>query len=143
MDNRTVYHFYGITVIVPEQMRTQVRPIDKGLPEPLLDQWKTSPVIRLIANIQFVDRQAYEVGTVIPVSEFFPPIEFRVRYNYMDIMRCGGDFQNLKLAYWSGFEWIPISDSAHDYLVLPLNLGQFAEVKIDSWPADPPLAWVT
>jgi hypothetical protein len=143
MDNRAVYHFHGMTVIVPDQDLIQVRPIDKGIPEPFLYGAKYPLLIRIIANLQFVDRSAYESGSVIPVSTFSPFMELRVGYHFLDVMRCGGDYQNLKLAYWFGNEWVPISDPAHDYLILPPSLGQVAEVKIGSWPADPPLAWVT
>ena len=100
-------------------------------------------MIRMITNLQFVDRLAYESGKVIPVPVFLPFIELRVGYHFLDVMRCGGDYQNLKLAFWLNGEWVLISDPAHEYLILPPSLGQVAEVKIDSWPADPPLAWVT
>ena len=143
MDHRTVYHFHGMTVIVPDQNGIQVQPIDKGIPETLLYGVKSPMLIQMIANLQFVDRLAYESGTVIPVTAFSPFIELRVGYHFLDVMRCGGDYQNLKLAFWLNGEWVLISDPAHEYLILPPSLGQVAEVKIDSWPADPPLAWVT
>jgi hypothetical protein len=140
---RIVYHFHGITVIVPDQDLIQVRPIDKGIPELLSYEPRDPILIRMIANIQLVDRLAYESGKISPVYTFSPLIEFKVGYHFLDVMRCGGDYQNLKLAYWFGNEWVPISDPAHEYLILPPSLGQVAEVKIGSWPADPPLAWVT
>lgn len=145
---RVAYHFHGITVIVPFQLptKTELVPIDKGslVSNPAPFRENEYRVTRLIANIALFTRQDYETGNFDnPVSSFDPPIELRVGYNFYDILRSGGELQNLQLAYWDGVQWIVISDAAHEYQVLPPSTGQVAEVKIWEWVGDPPLAWIT
>ena len=136
------YHFPGITVLVP--MESEIVAIDGGsiLPNNIQDKTENFTLIRQIANIVLLTREDYENGRIEnPVKTFSPPIEFRVGYNFYDLMESNCNINDLKLAYWNGKEWIIISDPQYDYRILPPSTGQVAEVKIWSWVGDPMLAW--
>ncbi len=143
--SKKAYHFHGITVLVPPQNSgIEIIPIDKGLnPEDWLNKSTNHRIVRMIANIALVERNAYYDRQLIPVTSFDPPIEFRVNYNFLDVFKSGGDIDALKLAFWDGSAWISISDSYHDYNILPASTGQIGEVVIREWPGDPPIAWIT
>jgi len=143
--SKKAYHFHGITVLVPPQNSgIEIIPIDKGLnPVDWFYKTKDFRVIRPIANIALVIPPTPDNPTPTPVTSFDPPVEFRVNYNFLDVFKSGGDIDALKLAFWDGSGWIPFSDSAHDYHILPASTGQIAEVVIWEWPGDPPIAWIT
>jgi hypothetical protein len=131
-----LYHFPGVSVIVPAQNR-QVVPVSKGtsalksLPGPT----KSFRLIRHIANICFVDANGN------PVLSFEPPVEFRIGYTSFDVSACGGDFKKLRLAFWDGSDWIDISKINPDYMIFPPYTATVAEARIRNWPGDPPIAW--
>jgi hypothetical protein len=137
------YHFPGITVLVPRQSQNDIVAIDKGILNPDKIPVKTGnfSLIRLIGNIVFVNKSDSDLGKMNPVKTFDPPVEFRVGYNFDDVLKSRGDFRKLKLAYWDGSQWVIISDSAHEYQILPPSTGQVAEARIWSWVGDPPLGW--
>ena len=140
---RVVYHFSGITVIVPEQVGDQIMPIDKGLVNPKVFRNSSNfTFIRQIANIAFVKQQGYEPDSPQTyITDFTPPIELRVGYNIEDLFECATHGKTLKLAYWNGNDWVDISNDFFEYLILPPSTGQVAEVTIPAWIGDPPLAW--
>ena len=143
--SKKAYHFHGITVLVPPQNSgIDIIPIDKGInPVDWFYKTKDFKVIRPIANIALVTPPTPDNPPPPPVPPFDPPVEFRVNYNFLDVFKSGGDIDALKLAYWDGSAWIPISDSYHDYNIMPPSTGQIAEVVIREWPEDPPIAWIT
>lgn len=132
------YHFPGITVLVPKQLEIEaidLRPINPG---DIPDEDKFGiKVIRCIVNIVLNNRQGE------PVKTFDPPIELRVGYNFLDVMKSDCNIQKLNLAYWDGEKYVIISNREHEYQILPPSTGQVAEAKIWSWVGDPPLVWVT
>jgi hypothetical protein len=138
-----LYHFPGVTVIVPEQFGDQIMAISKDLLKP-----KTFPnnnqftFFRQIANIVLVKKEGYELGgSYVIVNSFDPPIELRVGYNIDDLMKAGCDIYGLKLAYWNGADWVILSNDIYKYMILPPSTAQVAEVTIHEWSGDPPLAW--
>jgi hypothetical protein len=137
------HHFPGMTVLVPMQANQQeLVAINKGslIPDTILKM--DFPVIRFIANIALITRDDFEHGIVRPVTDFDPPIEFRVGYNFLDVMQSDCNIDHLKLAYWDGSHWEITNDNPiYEYQILPPSTGQVAEFKISSWPGDPPIAW--
>jgi hypothetical protein len=135
----TLFHFPGITVIVPVQTGVQIKAIDKGP----VDLQKTDGFtpIRQIANIALVDKEAYEHDETIIVHEFAPPIKIRVGYNIEDVMMSGCDIRNLKLAYWDDSHWVIISNAEYKYMILPPSTAQVAEATLSFLDGDPPIAW--
>ena len=136
--SRVPYHFPGITVIVPDQ-RTKVRPIvrEKAIPKGIPLETSEFKVIRIVANIVVYEGRDMSE----PMMAFDPPIEIRVGYNFEDVKQSGCELENLKLAYWDGRDWVIISDSDHEYMILPPSTCQIAEVKINKWAGDPPIGW--
>jgi len=145
-----IFHFQGISVIVPPQIdrKGEVIAIDQGIPNRneiyRKEQKGALQATRLIANIVLYEkRMGDQAEEAEPIMSFNPPIEFRVGYNVFDILEAGGKNQeDLKLAFWDGGKWVIISDSDHEYRILPPNTGRIAEVKISDWIGDPPIAWV-
>jgi len=140
------YHFPGISVLVSRKSGDdEIVAIDKGslVPDHIPMITDNFRLIRYIGNIVLLRRADYEAGKIIPVQTFDPPIEFRVGYNFHDIMKSNGDHQQLKLAYWDGHEWVIFNESTHEYYILPPSTGQVAEAKIWSWVGDPMVAWGT
>ena len=140
---RDMYHFPGVTVIVPEQVGDQIMPIDKGLVNTKVFRNSSNFIfIRQIANIAFVKKLGYEPGSSQPyITDFNPPIELRVGYNIDDLVKVGCGVDLLKLAYWDGKDWVILSLGGYPYMILPPSTAQVAEVTIDHWVGDPPLAW--
>jgi hypothetical protein len=139
---RELYHFPGITVIVPEQKGDQIIAIDKGSLNPKNFHYNNQfTLVRHIANIALVKKDDYEQGKITIIRTFDPPIEFRVGYNFDDAMKAECGIDRLKLAYWSGTDWVIISNDKYNYLILPPSTGTVAEAKIWSWVGDPPIAW--
>jgi hypothetical protein len=137
-----MYHFPGITIIVPEQDEKQLLAIKKeAIDTKDIEETDGFTLIRQISNIALVDKEAYEHGEIIIVNVFTPDIRILVGYNIDDMMKIGCDFLNLKLAYWDGSRWVVISDDDHNYMILPPSTAQVAEVTIHNWSGDPPLAW--
>jgi hypothetical protein len=139
---RKPYHFPGITIIVPEQddgtqlfleVKSMPDLTGKGFPD-------GSKVIRQIANIAlYTNREERGKEYVI---DFMPPIELRVAYNFDDAMKAGCSIDGLKLAYWKDNAWVIFEDGVNcEYYILPPGTAQVAEVIIEHWPGDPPLAW--
>ena len=138
-----VFHFSGITFIVPEQDegRPQLIAIDKGLIDSQVFKEATGfDLIRQVANIALYDRVAYEHGDKIRVEHFSPPIQIYVGYNVFDVMGNGCDLSNLRLAYWIGSRWEVISDYP-SYRILPPSTAQVAQVSLSDLIGDPPIAW--
>lgn len=140
------YHFPGITIFVPEQRdsKGEVVALDQSslIPEDLPKKTENFRVIRVIANIVLYhkrDDDRYDQSK--PIKKFDPPLELRVGYTTDDVVSNKGKFKELKLAFWNGNKWVMISDSEHEYDILPPNTGQVAEVKISNWAGDPPIAW--
>jgi hypothetical protein len=136
------YDFPGITVIVPQQVRDQIVAIEKGSIN--LDKLNYSGfnLIRYIANIALVKKADYDQDIISIVDTFDPPIELRVSYNFYDAMKAECGIDQLKLAYWSGSEWVIFNNHAtFKYRILPPSTAQVAEVTIYEWAGDPPLAW--
>jgi len=137
------YHFPGISVLVPSQ-EAEVVALDWGIrnPDDIPKKSGDFTLIRYIANIVLFYKDDLDNGIYEnPVKKFDPPIEFRIQYNFLDVCKAGCDIHNLKLAYWDGRKWVIISDSSHEYLILPPSTSQVAEAKIWSWIGDPTLAW--
>jgi len=138
---RKPYHFPGITVIVPEQDDgTQLFPKVKSIPDSTGEKFPDgSKRIRLIANIALYRGRGEKQEIV---NDFMPPIELRVAYNFDDAMKAGCSIDGLKLAYWKDSDWVIFEDGVNcEYYILPPSTAQVAEVIIEHWPGDPPLAW--
>jgi len=137
------YDFPGITLLVPEQVGDQIMAIEKEtIDHEIPGKTPSFTVIRMIANIALVKMREYkENKKTIFVDSFKPPIKLYVGYHFIDLMRGFCKYEELKLAYWDGKEWVLLSDKLHDYLILPPSTGQVAEVTIRSWSGDPPVAW--
>ncbi len=141
------YHFPGITVLVPRQETGQVLvAINKGSLFPKGDLPGDFHPIRKIANIALVPVEQLSQVKMVPANlrsevSFDPPIEFRVGYNFQDVLEAGGDISSLRLAYSDGTEWVPITPEENEYQILPPATGQVAEFKIITWPDDPMIAW--
>jgi len=143
---KKAYHFPGLTVIVPNQTSQDFEIIPLNLPDEIPDDipeiTENFTLIRYIANLALfrsdhLEAKIYEE----PVQEFDPPIEFRVNYSLTDVIQSQCEIQRLKLAYWDLEKWVIISDSSHEYQILPPSTAQVAEAKIWSWVGDPALAW--
>jgi hypothetical protein len=131
----------GITVLVPKQRKRQiVADNKKPIPNGIMDKPGHFELVSHIANIVLYYKTDYARGKKIPVRNFAPPIEICVAYNSAVLAKVGGDFKNLKLAYWDGRKWVIISGSS-DYHIFPPTTAMLAVVKIHSWAGDPPLAW--
>jgi hypothetical protein len=132
-------HFSGISVFMPDEDMIAIdreipdRKIIMGTPGVKVD---FTP-IRIVGNICLYRKD--DLNT--PLQEFKPPLEFRVQYNFFDLIQCNGDINNLKLAYWDGRDWVVVSIDKHDYQILPPSTAQLAEFKIFDWVGDPAIAW--
>lgn len=140
------YNFPGITVFVPKQLeeKGEIIAIDqkKLIPKDLPKETRGFKVIRVIGNIVLYyknDDDNYDPSEAI--QNFDPPLEIRVGYTINDVGKNKGNYKRLKLAFWNGEKWVIISDSDHDYHILPPDTAQVAEVKISNWAGDPPIAW--
>lgn len=138
------YYFPGMTVLVPNQTNgLELVAINKGslFPDDILKTEFT--MIRFIANIILITRKDFDLHDVNhPIKKFDPAIEFRVGYNFLDVMKSDCNIDNLKLAYWDGSHWeIMNTNPIYEYQILPPDTGQVAEFKIWFWPGDPPFAW--
>lgn len=143
---KNLYHFDGITVIVPKQskIKGEIVAIDQAdlIPDDLPKESKGFKVIRVIGNIVLYNKKDDDVyDPQEAIQDFDPPIEIRVGYTTDDVIKNRGRFNRLKLAFWNGKKWVIISDAKHEYQILPPNTGQVAEVKIKKWAGDPPIAW--
>lgn len=141
---KTAYHFTGVSVLVPEELDSEIVAVSERIPHDIPDNTgeqgepDSFERIRNIANIVLYERENFDT----PVQNFSPPIEFRVHYNFYDLCKTGKcDITDLKLAYWDGEKWVIISDEAHEYQIFPPSTAQVAEAKIWSWVGDPTLAW--
>jgi hypothetical protein len=138
---KETYHFPGITVIVPRQL--DIVPVDKGhTPGSIQSMPPQFTLIRYVANIVFYHKTDIHGE---PVTDFDPPVEFRVGYNFEDLLESKFNNKPLLLAYWDSRatppQWIIVSDDAHEYQLLPSSTGQVAEFKTWYWPGDPAIAW--
>ena len=141
---KKAYHFPGITILVPTQLSGFVIiPIPKEIPDISQLRQVDVNVIRVIANIAFLQFPADKSSDPIPATYFNPPVEFRVGYNMQDVMAGGCNLDNLIPAYWNGTSWVFLNGTQYEYHILPPTTGQIAEFEAREWPADPPLAWVT
>lgn len=141
--NKKAYHFPGLSILVPDQIENEVEIVPINLPIKLPKGFEDL-IIRPIANIALfrrdhIENEYYEE----PVPDFDPPIELRVSYNFFDVCQVGCDIYNLNLYYWDLQRklWVLISDSSHEYQILPPSTAQVAEAKIWSWVGDPTIAW--
>jgi hypothetical protein len=142
--NKRAYHFPGLTIIVPEQTGKAIMPVNfpERIPENIPESPEYFTLIRIIANIGFFFMEHVEAKYFEePVREFDPPIELRVNYNIGDINQIECDIHQLKLAYWDMERWVTISDTSHEYLILPYTTAQVAEAKIWAWADDPTVGW--
>jgi hypothetical protein len=139
----TVFHFSGITIIVPQQdpERPQLIAIDKGLIDSKVFTNQTGfTLIRQIANIVLYNKVEFDNHRLVKVEHFSPPIQIIVGYNFYDLMCSSCDFSNLRLAYWSVDRWEVISDD-DTYRILPPSSAQVAQVSLSELIGDPPIAW--
>lgn len=136
---KKAYHYTEISVLIPTQVgqKWDLVPVELPIPENISSQQGEFTLIRPIINLEFFMENDREE----PVISFNPPIEFRIGYRFDDVKMANCDIQQLKLVYWDGEKWVIISDTAHEYQILPPSTAQVAEVKIWSWLGDPPLAW--
>jgi hypothetical protein len=144
--HKVAYDFPGITVIVPDQPNgIKLVAIDKGTIPDINKSKDGFEVIRYIVNIALLNEEDYKSGNLDSgfVTHFYHPIEFRVGYNFQDVMESQDDIHRLKLAYWDSdtSHWVIVSNAVHEYQILPPGTGQVAEFKIRSWSGDPPIAW--
>ena len=141
---KELYHFPGITVIVPKQTENDIVAINQGtlIPGNIPMGTDYFTPIRHITNFVLYNKTDYQKGGRTPVKKFDPPIEIRVGYNFYDIMESNCDIKQLKLAYWDGSQWKIISDDPLcEYHILPPSTGQVAEAKIWFWEGDPLVVW--
>lgn len=135
------HHFekLGVSVILPGQTGRdyEINPTILDIEHP--PDKNEFKLIRPIVNLVLFSSDDIEKNN--PIKKFDPPIELRVNYNSEDLSHVEGDFNQLKLAYWNQEDWVIISDKYHEYLILPPNIAQIAEVKIWSWAGDPTIAW--
>lgn len=141
--SKEIYHFPGISILVPDQIESDIEIVPINLPIRFPKGFEDL-IIRPIANIALfrwdhIEEEYYDE----PVQEFNPPIELRVSYNFYDICQVGCNLENLNLYYWDmeRKEWVLISDLSHEYQILPPSTAQVAEAKIWSWVGDPTIAW--
>jgi hypothetical protein len=144
--HKVAYHFPGITVIVPDQPNgIKLVAIDKGTIPDINKNMDGFELIRCIANIALLTEEDYKSGNLDSgfVTHFHRPIEFRVGYNFQDVMESQDDIHRLKVGYWDSntSQWVIVSNAIHEYQILPPDTGQVAEFKIRSWSGDPPIAW--
>jgi len=140
------YSFPGITVFVPQQVeeKGEIVAIDQKalIPKDLPRKTDNFRLIRVVANIVlYSKRDDDQYDEAKPIKKFNPPLEIRVGYTLEDVVENKGNFKKLKLAYWNGNKWVIISNTEHEYHILPPDTGQVAEVKIKDWVGDPPIAW--
>ncbi len=136
--NKFPVHFNGISVFLPD---TRVEAINKEIDDVTsmmsIEENRNFNPIRIIGNICIYHRGNRNA----PLKTFKKAVEFRVQYNFYDVIQCGGDINKLKLAYWDGEKWIVVSDDEHNYQILPPTTAPLAEFTIEEWAGDPPLAW--
>lgn len=143
---KKAYHFPGISIIVPKQIRQDIEIIPLNLPDEIPDDipeiTENFTLIRYVANLALFRSDHLEAKNYEePLQEFDPPIELRINYSLNDVFQTHCDIQRLKLAYWDLENWVIISDPGHEYQILPPSTAQVAEAKIWSWLGDPALAW--
>lgn len=153
MKDKVLYHFPGITIMVPEQdSQVQIVAITRGSIS-LKDVPSYSAgftLIRHIANVVLVAKDTYEAGREDPYTgNLDPPVEIYVGYDAFDVMATrfdpehSFDIHQLKLAFWNGIKWVILSKDDYQYFILPSDTGQVAKVLIHNWVGDPPIAWGT
>jgi hypothetical protein len=134
--NSMQYHIRGISIFIPPQNSGYQLFLEEKL---LLNfkgkMWKNPfQLIRQIANIALY---RIEDGNKIIETHFDPPIVLWIGYDTDDLIQAGCDIDRLKFAYWDGNDWVIISLD----LILPPTTSQVAQVTIQDWAGDPPLAW--
>ena len=138
---RPCFDFPGISVITPKQSGRNIVAVHHGIDPRVEYDDGDFHVFRVVANIAIYDWE--DTHNEAPLEEFDPPIEIRVAYHLIDLVKSDFNLDILKLAYWNGNlrKWHILNRQVDKYEIFPPSTGQFAQARIVNWYGDPPIAW--